>query len=194
MQLLGPSRVPVNQTKRGCIRAQPPPLKNTRRTKKHADLEATKRSGAVSAPATLPAKHKTEKKKPNNQKQPPADQLPPLTDLGGNLGATHDGGEGALGLLDGALKVVELLLQQEAGHGGRQELGHALGRAVCAVSGAEGVVHEQVERRGELLGEVCDYVSKYSITVSIVRHHIRVKCKPSTVLYHILSYNSVQYY
>lgn len=77
-----------------------------------------------------------------------------LTDLGGNLGASDDGGEGSLGLLDGARKVVELLLQQEAGHRGGEELGHALGGAVGAVGGAEGVVDEQVERRGQLLGEV----------------------------------------
>lgn len=78
-----------------------------------------------------------------------------LTDLGGNLGASDDSGEGPLGLLHGACKVVELLLQQEAGHGGREVLGHALGGAVGAVGGPERVVHEEVERRGELLGEVC---------------------------------------
>lgn len=81
--------------------------------------------------------------------------LPKLTDLGGNLGATDDGGEGPLGLLDGACEVVELLLEEEAGHGGGEELGHTLGGAVGAVGGSEGVVDEEVERPRELLGEVC---------------------------------------
>lgn len=76
-----------------------------------------------------------------------------LTDLGRNFGASHDGGEGALRLLHGTLKVVEFLLQQEAGHGRRKELGHTLGRAVCAVGGSEGVVDEQVKWRGQFLSE-----------------------------------------
>lgn len=46
-------------------------------------------------------------------------------DLGGDLGAADDGREGALGLGHGALEVVELLLEEEAGHGGLQVLGHA---------------------------------------------------------------------
>lgn len=76
-----------------------------------------------------------------------------LTNLGGNLGASDDGGEGPGGDLDGSLKVVELLLEEEAGDGRREELGHTLGGAVGAVGGAEGVVDEQVERSGELLSE-----------------------------------------
>lgn len=78
-----------------------------------------------------------------------------LTDLGRHLGATDDGGEGPLGLLHGAREVVELLLQKEPGHGRREELRHALGGAVGAVRGTEGVVDEEVERRSELLREVC---------------------------------------
>lgn len=47
-------------------------------------------------------------------------------------------------------QVVQLLLQQEAGHGGRQELGHALGGGVGAVGSAEGVVHVDVGVLGQL--------------------------------------------
>eukprot|EP00961_Rhodomonas_salina_P007964 107976-Rhodomonas_salina.1 len=41
-----------------------------------------------------------------------------------HLGATDDGSEGALGLVDGAREVVELLLEEEAGNRRGQELGH----------------------------------------------------------------------
>ena len=49
------------------------------------------------------------------------------------------------------LKVVELLLEEEAGDGRGEELGDAGGRGVGAVGGAEGVVDVEVERGGELL-------------------------------------------
>lgn len=112
-------------------------------------------------PNTTAAHHNSRSTTTRPVATPTTPALPPLsthhpclTDLGGNLGASHDGGEGPLGLLHGALKVVELLLQQEAGHGRGEELGHTLGGPVGAVGGPEGVVHEQVERRGQLLGEV----------------------------------------
>lgn len=76
-----------------------------------------------------------------------------LTNLGRHLGASHDRGERPLRLLHGALEVVQLLLQEEASHGGREELRHALGGAVGAVGRPERVVNEQVERRRQLLGE-----------------------------------------
>ena len=44
----------------------------------------------------------------------------------------------------------QLLLQQEAGHGGLQELGHTLGGGVGAVGSAERVVHVQVGVGGQL--------------------------------------------
>ena len=44
---------------------------------------------------------------------------------GGDLGSSNNGGERALGLLDGAIQVVQLLLQQEA----RQTLGDHLGHS-----------------------------------------------------------------
>ena len=52
------------------------------------------------------------------------------------------------------LKVVELLLEEEAGDGRGEELGDASGRGVGAVGGAEGVVDVEVERGGELLREL----------------------------------------
>lgn len=92
-----------------------------------------------------------------------------LTDLGGNLGASDDGGEGPLGLLDSAREVVKLLLQQESGHGRGEELGHTLGGPVGAVGGSEGVVHEEVERPGQLLGEVCSIL--FRVCVGYVDEH-----------------------
>mmetsp|Transcript_13005 Transcript_13005/g.22029 ORF Transcript_13005/g.22029 Transcript_13005/m.22029 type:complete len:479 (+) Transcript_13005:86-1522(+) len=77
------------------------------------------------------------------------------SDLGGHLGPAHDRAEGALGLQHGALQVVQLLLEEEAGHGRLQELGHALGGGVRAVGGPEGVVDVEVRVGRELLGEVC---------------------------------------
>lgn len=62
------------------------------------------------------------------------------TNLRGHLGATDDGSEGALGVGDSAVKVVELLLKKEAGHGGLEELGHTSGGGVGAVGSAESVV------------------------------------------------------
>ncbi len=42
------------------------------------------------------------------------------------------------------------LLQQEASHAGLEELGHALSRRVCAMSGAERVIDVQVGIGGQL--------------------------------------------
>merc|ERR1719182_504386 len=77
-------------------------------------------------------------------------------DLRRDLRAADDRREGALRLRDGAVKVVELLLEEEAGDRRREVLGHALGRAVRAVRRAEGVVDEEVGVRRELLGELGD--------------------------------------
>lgn len=42
------------------------------------------------------------------------------------------------------------LLQQEASHGGLQELGHTLCGGVSAVGGTEGIVHVQLGIGGQL--------------------------------------------
>ena len=75
-------------------------------------------------------------------------------DLRRHLGAADDGSEGPLGLRDGAVKVVELLLHAEAGDRRGEVLGDALGRAVRAVRRAERVVDVDVGVGGERLGEV----------------------------------------
>mmetsp|Transcript_2844 Transcript_2844/g.6236 ORF Transcript_2844/g.6236 Transcript_2844/m.6236 type:complete len:286 (+) Transcript_2844:1154-2011(+) len=76
------------------------------------------------------------------------------SDLGGHLGATHNGHEGLLGVLDSTVQVVQLLLQQEAGHSRLQELGHTLSGGVGAVSSTEGVVDVQVSVGSQLLAEL----------------------------------------
>jgi hypothetical protein len=73
------------------------------------------------------------------------------SDLGRNLGAADNGSEGALGLADGTLEVVELLLQEEARNRRREELGHTGGGGVSAVGSAEGIVNVHVEGGRELL-------------------------------------------
>ena len=74
-------------------------------------------------------------------------------DLAAHLGTAHDRRQGALGLVDGALQVLELLLHQVAGHAGAQELGNALGGGMGAVGGAKGVVHIDIRQAGQLLSE-----------------------------------------
>lgn len=69
------------------------------------------------------------------------------------LRPANDGGEGALGLGDGAVKVVELLLEKETGDSGLEELGDTLSGAVSAVGRAEGIVHVQVSVGSQLLSE-----------------------------------------
>ncbi len=59
---------------------------------------------------------------------------------GWNLGAADDGSERALGVADGTVKVVELLLEEETGDGRLEELGDAGRGGVGAVGSAEGVV------------------------------------------------------
>ena len=64
-------------------------------------------------------------------------------DLGGHLGAAQDRHQGALGVSQGAAHNLQLLLDQEAGHGGQVGC-HAGGGGVGAVHGAEGVGHVHV--------------------------------------------------
>ena len=96
-------------------------------------------------------------------------------DLGRDLGAAHDGGKGPLGNVHGALQVVELLLQQEAGHGGRQEGGDASGGPVRAVRRAEGVVDKEVGVHGELLGELLVVGLLLRVEAGVLQqHHVAV--------------------
>ena len=56
-------------------------------------------------------------------------------------------------MFDGAAQELQLLLNEEAGHGG-QVMGHALGGGMSAVGRAEGVVDIDVAVAGKLLGEI----------------------------------------
>ena len=73
-------------------------------------------------------------------------------DLGADLGAADDGGEGTGRIGDERAEVAHLLLQQEAGHAG-EEGGDARGGGVGAVGGPEGVVDVDVGERAEGGGE-----------------------------------------
>ena len=75
-------------------------------------------------------------------------------DLAAHLGAAHDRRQGTLGLIDGALEVLEFLLHQVAGHAGLEVGGDAFGGGVGPVGGAEGVVHIHIGQLGQFGGEV----------------------------------------
>ena len=74
-------------------------------------------------------------------------------DLGGNLGTADDGDERALRVGEDAGEGIDLLLEQEAGHG-RQILGGAHDGTLGAVGGAKGVEDEDVAVRSERLGDL----------------------------------------
>ena len=73
-------------------------------------------------------------------------------ELGRDLCAADDGDDRALGIAEALLQRLEFGLHGAAGIGG-QEIGEALGRAMGAVRGGEGVVDEDVAIGGELFGE-----------------------------------------
>ena len=91
-------------------------------------------------------------------------------DLRGDLGSTDDGGHGLLAVLDGAVKVLELLGEEEARHRGLEELGHSLSRGVGAVGSTEGVVHEHVEGSGELLNETSLVLGLLLVEAGVLQH------------------------
>ena len=82
----------------------------------------------------------------------PGQQVVDGGNLGADLGAPDDGGEGAGRGGDERAEVAHLLLQQEAGDGGEVG-GNARGRGVGAVGRAEGVVDVQAREPGEGGGE-----------------------------------------
>ena len=73
-------------------------------------------------------------------------------ELGRDLGAADDGDDRPLGIAETLFQRLEFGLHGAAGIGG-QEIGEALGRAMGAVRGGEGVVDEDVAVGGELFGE-----------------------------------------
>mmetsp|Transcript_11079 Transcript_11079/g.26960 ORF Transcript_11079/g.26960 Transcript_11079/m.26960 type:complete len:493 (+) Transcript_11079:174-1652(+) len=90
-------------------------------------------------------------------------------DLGGDLGAAHDGAERAVGVGHGAVQVVQLLLEEEAGDGGGEELGDALGGGVRAVGGAERVVDVQVGVGGQHLGKVAAVLLLLGVEANVLQ-------------------------
>jgi hypothetical protein len=74
-------------------------------------------------------------------------------DLGGDLGSTDDSGHWLLSVLDGSIKVFELLSEEESRHRGLEELGDTFSGSVGTVGGSERVIDVNVERGGELLNK-----------------------------------------
>ena len=75
------------------------------------------------------------------------------SNLGRNLTSSNNGSHGLLAVLNGTIKVLQLLGQQEATDTGLQELGHTLGGGVSPVSGTKGIVDEHIEGRSKLLNK-----------------------------------------
>ena len=69
-------------------------------------------------------------------------------ELGGDLGSTDDGGEGSLGVVDGAVEVLELLLKEDTGEGDGDLGGDATGGGVGSVGSTEGIVDVEVGMDG----------------------------------------------
>ena len=74
-------------------------------------------------------------------------------DLVRHLRPAKDGDERPLGIIQCASKKIEFLFHQKTGYLVFHIVCDAFGRGMCPVSGAEGVVHVNVAKRGELLGE-----------------------------------------
>ena len=91
-------------------------------------------------------------------------------DLGRNLGSSNNGGHGLLSVLDGSVKVLELLGEKESRHGGLEELGHTLGGGVGTVGGTEGVVDVKVEGSGELLNELGLVLGLLGVEPGVLEH------------------------
>ena len=75
------------------------------------------------------------------------------SDFGGNLGSTDNGSHGLLSVLDGTIKVLEFLGEEESRDRRLQELGDTFGGGVGAMGRTECVVDEKVKGSGELLNE-----------------------------------------
>ena len=96
-------------------------------------------------------------------------------ELIGNLGAPQDGQEGPLGVLHGVAQVLDFLLHQVAHGGFLHVIGDAGGGAVGPVAGAEGVVHVDVAKGGQVLGEVLDVLGLLLAEAGILKkHHVAV--------------------
>src|SRR5207245_11476561 len=72
-------------------------------------------------------------------------------------GPSEHRNERPLGVVERLAEVAQLLLHQEAGHGGPEEARHRFRGGVRPVGRAERVVHVEVAQGGERLGE-CDVV------------------------------------
>ena len=91
-------------------------------------------------------------------------------DLGGHLGAAQDSHQGALGVGQGAAHDLQLLLDQEAGHGG-QIGGHAGGGGVGTVDRAEGVGHIDLRHRGHFLGQLGVVLGLARLKAGVLQQH-----------------------
>ena len=91
-------------------------------------------------------------------------------DLGGDLRAAQNGHQGALGVGQSAADDLQLLLDQEAGHGG-QILGHTGGGGVGAVDSAEGVGHIEVGHVGHGLGQGGVVLGLAGLEAGVLQQH-----------------------
>ena len=72
-------------------------------------------------------------------------------DLVRDLGATNHGDQRLLRLTHGPIKCLNLLLQQQSGHGGLAASGNASRRGMSAVAGAECILHKAVRQPSQFV-------------------------------------------
>src|SRR5919112_3894662 len=87
-----------------------------------------------------------------------------------NLRPAEDGDEGAFGVFEDLVEVVDLLLHQEA-RGGRQPLCHPDGRGVRPVGRPERVVNVEVRQGRELIRELGVVLGLARIEAGVLEQH-----------------------
>lgn len=77
---------------------------------------------------------------------------------------------GLLSVLNGTIKVLQLLRQKESTHRRLQELGNTLSRGMGTVGGTEGIIDKQIEGSGQLLDKSRLVLGLLLVESSVLEH------------------------